>query len=172
MAFDQMIIAIAQYFELVDLTSYKIEDLWLNLLEVLCLERPNKYTVFKAVHYQGFRNIVLKDPLMQQIIREVDSYKDSGYAHMNPAKHLEKIYNIRRKCTQVEEPYSEVADDLGLFSESLRLFHHFRSFRPTTIGTILDKGLMSASSKGCTNVVALVLNPCSKCLNAWWAVEV
>merc|ERR1719362_79175 len=125
MAFDQMIIAIAQYFELVDLTSYKIEDLWLNLLEVLCLERPNKYTVFKAVHYQGFRNIVLKDPLMQQIIREVDSYKDSGYAHMNPAKHLEKIYNIRRKCTQVEEPYSEVADDLGLFSESLRQLCEF-----------------------------------------------
>ena len=99
MAFDQMIIAIGQYFELINLTSFKIEDLWLNLLDVLCLERPNKYTVFKAVHYQGFRNIILKDPLMQQIIREVDSYKDSGHAHMNPAKHLEKIYDIRRKCT-------------------------------------------------------------------------
>ena len=65
LAFDQMIISITQYFELVNLNSIKLEDLWLNMLEVLNLDRPNKYTVFKAVHHQGFRNIVLKDPLIQ-----------------------------------------------------------------------------------------------------------
>ena len=104
-AFDQMVIAISQYFELLNLTSYKLEDLWLNLLDVLCLERPNKYTVFKAVHHQGFRNIVLKDPLMQQIIREVDSYKESGFCYINPEKYLEKIYDIRRNCSTSEESY-------------------------------------------------------------------
>ena len=49
--FDQMVISIAQYFELVNLNSYKLEDLWLNLLDVLNLDRPNKFTVFKAVHH-------------------------------------------------------------------------------------------------------------------------
>lgn len=65
MAFDQMLISITQYFDLVNLTSFKIEDLWLNLLSAFGLERPNDYTVFKAVHHQGFRNIVLKDPLVR-----------------------------------------------------------------------------------------------------------
>lgn len=65
MAFDQMIITITQYFELININSTKLEDLWLNILDVLCLERPNSYTVFKAVHHQGFRNIVLKDPLVR-----------------------------------------------------------------------------------------------------------
>jgi len=64
MAFDQMIISLTQYFDLINLNSYKMEDLWLNILEVLGLERPNRFTVFKAVHHQGFRNVILKDPLM------------------------------------------------------------------------------------------------------------
>ena len=51
MAFDQMIITISQYFDLVNVNSYKLEDVWLNIVDVLCLERPNKYTVFKAVHH-------------------------------------------------------------------------------------------------------------------------
>lgn len=63
-AFDQMIISLSQYFNLINLLSYKLEDLWLNILEVLGLERPNRFTVFKAVHHQGFRNVILKDPLM------------------------------------------------------------------------------------------------------------
>ena len=119
MAFDQVIISIAQYFDLIHLTSYKLEDLWLNLMEIMCLERPNKYSVFRAVHHQGYRNIVLKDPLIQQIIRKVDQYKDSGLAHMNPKKYLEQIYDIRRNCHTVEETYADL-EDQGFFSESLR----------------------------------------------------
>ena len=78
--------------------SDKIEDLWLNLLDLNGIENLNKYTVFRKVHYQGFRNVVLKDPLIAQVIREADSYKDSGLACMNPAKFLEQIYDIRRNC--------------------------------------------------------------------------
>ena len=119
MAFDQMLISLTQYFELVNMNSYKLEDLWLNLLDVMCLERPNRYTVFKAVHHQGFRNIILKDPLIQQIVREAESYKDSGLVHMNPKLYLEQIYNIRRNCATAEESYSYFAES-GLQSESLR----------------------------------------------------
>ena len=118
MAFDSMIISLSQYFDLVSLTSYKLEDLWLNLLDVLDLERPNNYTVFKAVHHQGYRNIILKDPLMQQVIRQTDAFKDSGLACMNPSKYLERIYDIRRNCATAEEPYANFVDSLQ--SEALR----------------------------------------------------
>jgi len=37
MAFDQMIITITQYFDLVNLNSYKLEDLWLNFMDILGL---------------------------------------------------------------------------------------------------------------------------------------
>lgn len=47
MAFDQMVISVAQYFDIVNLNSDKIEDLWLNLIENVSVERPNKYTVFR-----------------------------------------------------------------------------------------------------------------------------
>jgi len=41
MAFDQMIISLTQYFDIINLNSFKLEDLWLNLLDVLSLDRPN-----------------------------------------------------------------------------------------------------------------------------------
>jgi hypothetical protein len=41
------------------------------------------------------------------VIREVDSYKDSGLAHLNPAKFLEQIYDIRRNCHVQEETCAE-----------------------------------------------------------------
>ena len=59
-----MIINLTQYFDLINLNSLKLEDLWLNILEVLGLERPNRYAVFKAFHHIGFRDVILKDPLM------------------------------------------------------------------------------------------------------------
>ena len=119
-----MIITITQYFELININSTKLEDLWVNLLDVLCLERPNNYTVFKAVHHQGFRNIVLKDPLVRQIICEVEKFKDSGLAHMNPRKYLEQIYDIRRNRHTVEDPYRDL-EEQGLFSESFKQLIEF-----------------------------------------------
>lgn len=62
---------------------------------------------------------MLRDPLIGQIIREVDAYKDSGLAHMNPRKHLELIYDIRRNRHTVEESYREL-ELQGYFSASLR----------------------------------------------------
>lgn len=109
-----MVISIAQYFDIVNLNTDKIEDLWLNLLEVIAIERPNKYTIFRQVHFQGFRNVILKDPLIAQIIREVDSYKDSGLAHFNPKKYLERIYDIRRNCHIQEESCNEFIQNGGM----------------------------------------------------------
>ena len=60
-----IIISLTQYFDLINRNSLKLEDLWLNILEVLGLERPNRNSVFKAIHHQGFRNLILKNPLMQ-----------------------------------------------------------------------------------------------------------
>ena len=117
--FDSMLIAIWNYFELVNENSAKLEDIWLNLLSVLQLQRPNKLTVFKAVHHQGFRNFVLKDPLIRQIINACEEYKDSGYAAMNPAKYLKKIYGIRQNCGLVEDPY-EVHLHFNPQSETLK----------------------------------------------------
>lgn len=102
MAFDQMVIYVAQYFEIVNMNTNKIEDLWLNLLEVLEINHSNEHTIFRQVHYKGYRNVILKDPLIAQIIKEVESYKDSGLAYLNPARYLEQIYDIRRNCNVPE----------------------------------------------------------------------
>jgi len=67
-----MIYTIWQYFELVMQTSNRLEDLWLNILESLNLEKPNKLTVFSMVHHQAYRNIILKDELIRQIITEAE----------------------------------------------------------------------------------------------------
>ena len=100
-----MLITIWNYFDMINQNSAKIEDLWLNMLEILQLPRPNKYTVFKAIHHQAFRNCVLKDPLIRQVISACEDYKDSGYAMFNPSKYLDRIYGIRLNCSKVEEPY-------------------------------------------------------------------
>lgn len=38
MAFDQMVFSVARYFDIINLNSDKIEDLWLNLLDVVGIE--------------------------------------------------------------------------------------------------------------------------------------
>ena len=41
MAFDQMVICVAQYFDIINLNSDKLEHLWLNLLDVIGIKRAN-----------------------------------------------------------------------------------------------------------------------------------
>lgn len=41
MAFDQMVISVAQYFEIINQNSDKLEHLWLNLLDVVGIKRTN-----------------------------------------------------------------------------------------------------------------------------------
>ena len=40
-----------KYLDMLTKTSIHIEDLYLNLIETLNLDRPNKYTIFRAVHW-------------------------------------------------------------------------------------------------------------------------
>lgn len=103
--FDKMVICIWQYFELLHATSKKLEDLWLNLLDVLNLPQPNKFTVFSSIHHQAYWNIILKDPLIKQTIWEAEHYKDSGLATHNPALYLHYIYGIRINSKSVERLY-------------------------------------------------------------------
>ena len=65
-----MIHSIWKYFELANSKSAFLEDLYINFLEFLDLERCNEQTVFEYAHHQSFRNIVLKDALLKQIITE------------------------------------------------------------------------------------------------------
>jgi len=57
---------------------------------------------------------------MQQVIRQTEEYKDSGLVCMNPRKHLEKVYDIRRNCASSEEPYSSFKGDQSLQTEALK----------------------------------------------------
>ena len=50
-AFDRFIYSLWKYLDMLTRTAEQIEDLYLTLLEQLGLPRPNKYTVFKAVHW-------------------------------------------------------------------------------------------------------------------------
>jgi len=105
-----MIQTIWRYFELMNCCSNRLEDLWFSILETLELDRPNKYSIFKAVHHQVFRNVVLKDPIIRQIIAQTEEYRYSGYAlGGDPGRHLERIYDIRRAITgQIEQSYEKV----------------------------------------------------------------
>lgn len=38
MAFDQMVFSVARYFDIINMNSDKIEDLWLNLLDLIGIE--------------------------------------------------------------------------------------------------------------------------------------
>jgi hypothetical protein len=79
-SFDRFIYSMWKYLDLLTKTSVQIEDLYLNLLYVLNLERPNKYTIFRAVHWQSYRNVILSDSIIRQIVGVVDEWRDSGYA--------------------------------------------------------------------------------------------
>lgn len=66
--FNLMVNSIWRYFEFVDSKAGPIEDLYLNCLEFLDLERCNEKTFVDMCHHEAFRNVVLKDELMRQII--------------------------------------------------------------------------------------------------------
>lgn len=105
--FDRFIYTMWKYLEMLTRTSPFIEDLFLALLEVLELPQPNKFTVFHAVHWQAFRNVILKDSVIRAVIAQIDLYRDSGYAENNPALYLDRVRAIRGKMSQVSAPYGE-----------------------------------------------------------------
>ena len=49
--FDRFIYCMWKYLDMLTRTSQHIEDLYLSLLEILDLPRPNKFTIFRAVHW-------------------------------------------------------------------------------------------------------------------------
>ena len=56
---------------------------------------------------------------MQQIIREVEAYADSGMACANPRRYLEMVYDIRRNYSTSEDSYCDLAEQ-GVFSDALK----------------------------------------------------
>jgi len=84
-----------KYLDLVDRTSPLIEDFYLIILKLLDLERPNKLTIFLSIHWQGFRNIILKDTTIRLILGQIEKWRESGYASGNPGIWIDKIRLIR-----------------------------------------------------------------------------
>ena len=99
-----------KYLDLLTKTSVQIEDLYLNLLDVLNLERPNKYTIFRAAHWQSYRNVILSDSIIRQIVDTVDEWRDSGYAQNDPGRWLDKIRYMRRNLPQATQSYLDFYD--------------------------------------------------------------
>lgn len=91
--FNMMINGIWRYFDFLDSKDGPIEDLYLNLLEFLDLERYNERTFITSLHHEAFRSIVLKDELMRQILSQAEAHRHSA---LNPPdKYLDLIYSIR-----------------------------------------------------------------------------
>lgn len=91
--FNGLINSIWRYFDFIDSKSAFIEDLYLNFLEFLDLDQYNEQTWVVSMHHEAFRNIILKDVLLRQIISQAEAHRDS--ALNSPAKYLDLIYGIR-----------------------------------------------------------------------------
>jgi hypothetical protein len=90
-----MVIGIWRYFDFLSSKAGPIEDLYLNFLEFLDLERYNERTFVDTLHHEAFRNVVLKDELMRQILSQTEEHRSSA---LNPPdKYLDLIYSIRQK---------------------------------------------------------------------------
>jgi hypothetical protein len=74
-----------KYLELLDRTAPLIEDIYLCILDALDLERPNPYSIFKSIQWQGFRNVILKDRTIREVMAQIEKWKDSGHAVNNPS---------------------------------------------------------------------------------------
>lgn len=59
------------YLELMNQTAPLIEDFYIYVLDMLRMERENQMTIFASIHWQGFRNLILKDPTIKRVINEV-----------------------------------------------------------------------------------------------------
>jgi len=56
-----------RYLDLLDRSSHLLEDLYLRILKGLSFVRPNELTVFKQVHWQAYRNLILRDSTIKLI---------------------------------------------------------------------------------------------------------
>lgn len=71
-SYDLFVESMWRYLDLLDRTAPLIEDIYLRLLKGLHLSRPNELTVFKQVHWQAYRNVILKDTTIRLILDEIE----------------------------------------------------------------------------------------------------
>ena len=107
--FNIMVNSIWRYFDFIDSKSAFIEDLYLNFLEFLDLERFNELTFVVSMHHEAFRNTILKDVLLRQIISQAEANRDS--ALNPPIKYLDLIYSIRSRLPFTKESYESFFTD-------------------------------------------------------------
>ena len=107
--FNIMVNSIWRYFDFVDSKSAFIEDLYLNFLEFLDLDCYNEQTFVVSIHHEAFRNTILKDVLLRQIISQAEAHRDS--ALNPPVKYLDLIYSIRSRLPYTKESYEAFFTD-------------------------------------------------------------
>lgn len=67
------------YFELFKKNTDRLEDLFLQLLDILKLDPPEQ-TQFNQIHYHSYTKFVIKNPHLDKIIKEGAKYKQSEYS--------------------------------------------------------------------------------------------
>ena len=92
--FDEILVAISDYFDLFRNNTDRLEDLWMQLLEFLGLPNPNEHTVFRLTHYKAYIKIVVENEEIKALIDEAARWK--GEKDFNPQlmQHLAKIQDI------------------------------------------------------------------------------
>ena len=101
--FNSLINSIWRYFDFLDSKSAFIEDLYLNFIEFLDLDVYNDLTWVVSMHHEAFRNTILRDVLLRQVISQAEAHRDS--ALNPPVKYLDLIYGIRRRLPYTKESY-------------------------------------------------------------------
>ena len=72
--FDSFVQNMWQYLDLMNRTAPLIEDFYIWMLDALNFGRPNPYTIFQSIHWQAYRNMILKDSTIQLIIKQIDMW--------------------------------------------------------------------------------------------------
>lgn len=75
--FDEILVAISDYFDLFRNNTDRLEDLWMQLLEFLGLSNPHENTVFRRTHFQTYIKIVVENEEIKHIIDEAARWKDN-----------------------------------------------------------------------------------------------
>ena len=103
--FDEILVAVSDYFDLFKNNTDRLEDLWMQLLEFLGLPNPNEHTVFRQTHYSTYIRIVIKNEEIKAIIDEATRWKDHKDFAPQLESHLNKIFEIQEGAKKLPENY-------------------------------------------------------------------
>jgi hypothetical protein len=66
--YDEILSAIGEYFDLFRQNTDRLEDLFLQILENFQMKIPHTFTVFKEIHYEMYKKLVINNGMLKRII--------------------------------------------------------------------------------------------------------